>query len=394
MIRRPGFPPDIRVEKEAKALIAYRFNIHVICSNYEHRPYEEVYHNIHIHRICHRNKVLNKLNNLFYHIFFIDFLFYRKLKEVCEKHEISVINVFDLPMVKTALIFSRRTNKIPVIFDMLENWPAGLKFWRRDDAKSRLFDNIDAYKRLEKFCIDRVDRIIVVANEQKDRLIKLGVRQERVAIVMNTVDIEYLLNSKVYPNRVAQYRSKFLVSYPTIFSGDHRGIDIAVRSMIEVIKEVPNAHLLLIGDGRGRKKIEELVSALNLKEVVSLTGWVNFRYIPTYLDASDVCIIPYRRNEHTDTTVPHKIFQYMAMAKPVIVSDCKPLRRIVEETKCGLVVPPEDPESLAKAVVQQYRNSECAQNIGKNGREWVMKKYNWGLESEKLVKLYKQLLSQ
>ena len=79
------------------------------------------------------------------------------------------------------------------------------------------------------------------------------------------------------------------------------------------------------------------------------------------------------------------------MRKPVIVTDCKPLKRIVEECNCGLVVPSGDYDKMTKAIIKLYKNNELAKKLGENGRKAVEKKYNWKNEAEKLCKLYEGL---
>ena len=78
----------------------------------------------------------------------------------------------------------------------------------------------------------------------------------------------------------------------------------------------------------------------------------------------------------------------MAMRKPVIVTDCKPLKRIVEECDCGIVVPSGDYNEMAEAVIRLYKDKEYARKLGENGRRAVEEKYNWENEAKKLCKFY------
>ena len=81
----------------------------------------------------------------------------------------------------------------------------------------------------------------------------------------------------------------------------------------------------------------------------------------------------------------------MAMKKPVILTDCKPLKRIVEECDCGLVVPSGDYNEMAEAVIRLYKDKEYSRKLGENGRRAVEEKYNWENEAKKLCELYKIL---
>ena len=77
--------------------------------------------------------------------------------------------------------------------------------------------------------------------------------------------------------------------------------------------------------------------------------------------------------------------------KPVIVTDAKPLKRIVEETKCGIVVPSGDYNKMAEAIIGLHKDEKWTRKLGENGRNAVEEKYNWKNEAKKLVDLYKKL---
>ncbi|HII03049.1 TPA: glycosyltransferase family 4 protein [Methanosarcinaceae archaeon] len=137
--------------------------------------------------------------------------------------------------------------------------------------------------------------------------------------------------------------------------------------------------------------MKDLCKQLNIENDVIFTGWVDFSLVPSYIKASDVCLVPHHSNGHTNTTIPYKLFQYMSMEKPIIVTDCPPLKRIVEETGSGLVIPSGDYNKMAEAVVSLYENPESSKMMGENGKKAVEEKYNWKSEAEKLCALYKKI---
>jgi glycosyltransferase involved in cell wall biosynthesis len=158
-----------------------------------------------------------------------------------------------------------------------------------------------------------------------------------------------------------------------------------------VKKSVPSALLLLVGKGKNAEQLKKLTSELGLEDVVEFTGWVDFRLVPDYIKASSVCLVPHESNPHTDTTIPHKIFQYMLLEKPMVVTDAKPLKRIADETGCGLVVPSNDPVSMAQAICRILEDPNLQEELGKKGRKAALERYNWAIESEKLISLYEEL---
>ena len=78
----------------------------------------------------------------------------------------------------------------------------------------------------------------------------------------------------------------------------------------------------------------------------------------------------------------------MALGKPVVASRARAIARIISQTKCGYVVPPEDPTTLSKTVISLYKNKADAAEMVRNVARWVADKYNWEAEFLKLNKIY------
>jgi glycosyltransferase involved in cell wall biosynthesis len=102
-------------------------------------------------------------------------------------------------------------------------------------------------------------------------------------------------------------------------------------------------------------------------------------------------VIPHLRNDHTDTTIPHKLFHYMVLGRPVLTTDCHPLERIVGETRCGLVVPSGNAEEMARAAAS-LSEPDLRARMGEAGRRAVAAGYNWEHDAGVLIDLYRELL--
>ena len=88
-----------------------------------------------------------------------------------------------------------------------------------------------------------------------------------------------------------------------------------------------------------------------------------------------------------------KLFEYMALGLPIVVSDFPIFRDIVEKDRCGLCVNPEDPADVAKAIRWLIDNPREAEMMGRNGMDAVQRKYSWQTEAEKLQVFYRDLLA-
>ncbi|MBQ2581416.1 MAG: glycosyltransferase, partial [Ruminococcus sp.] len=89
-----------------------------------------------------------------------------------------------------------------------------------------------------------------------------------------------------------------------------------------------------------------------------------------------------------------KVYEYMSMGLPVILSDCEYNRKMVEKYKFGLCVDQENTDEVAKAIRTILDNPELAKRMGENGRKAVAERFNWGIEEKRLFKLYESVLKK
>ena len=340
-----------------------------------------------VHRRRISKAVFNKL-----HITILKFPFYRKFWEhFVRKSRIPLhaLHIHDLPLACVGLRLSRLWG-IPLILDFHENYPAALKTWEyAQERLARPFLEYNRWKRYEREMVAQADRIIVVIKEDKERFVRLGFPEEKFSVVANTI------NTSDFPTinwqKVKQIREQnFIILYEGGF-GIYRGLETAIAAMPMILKSIPNAKLILVGEGRNRYHLEQLARVKGINNRVNFTGWVSFKEIPTYIASSDVCLIPLLRMEKTETAMPHKLFHYWYLSKPVIVSNCRSLEQIVQEVSGGLVFQAGNPQDLAEKVIC-LKDFQLRLEIGKRGRQAILNRYNWSVDSQRLVQLYRELL--
>jgi glycosyltransferase involved in cell wall biosynthesis len=240
--------------------------------------------------------------------------------------------------------------------------------------------------------VNKADHIIVVIDEAKSRLIhQHNIAEEKITVVRNVVDVDAFLNHDLDPEIIHRYSNYFTVVYVG-GGGSHRGLDTVIQSLNLVQEYDIEIKLLLVGPGgKEAEKLMGLARAVGVEDLIEITGWQPMDKVPSYIHASDVCIVPHKKNPHTDNTIPHKLFQYMLLEKPIIVSNCDPLKRIVENVGCGLVFTSEDSQDIAEKLKAIYEDSKLRVEMGAKGREAVIKRYNWREESKSLASLYENL---
>jgi glycosyltransferase involved in cell wall biosynthesis len=98
--------------------------------------------------------------------------------------------------------------------------------------------------------------------------------------------------------------------------------------------------------------------------------------VPQILAASDACMVLLRRTELFKTVIPSKIFEAMAMERPILLGVEGESRGIIERSECGIAVEPENAAALAEGVMALCSDPERAASMGRNGAAWVRRHYN------------------
>lgn len=384
MLLQSEFPPDIRLEKEIKSLSAAGYSVSLMANCYSAENSSKTFPNVDIYRLSapYKKKSFNKILNF---PLFFNPKFVQLGKKLCREIKPAFIHAHDLPMLPLGLKLGKKFN-IPVIFDMHENYPEALKYFDKKGLVNLLFKNYRLAKYLERKTVPKADKIIVVVDESKNRLISEGIPQDKVHVVSNTVDPDFY-SAQTKFNEISDFKNKFVILYTGTISPE-RGLDTPVKALQMINKEIQNVHMLFVGAGPSLDELKNLAINTGVTENVSFVGWQPHNKLKEYLQVANVAMIPQPSNDFIDTTIPHKLFEYMSQGKPVIVSDAKPLKRIITETEAGEVFRSADPESFADTIKVIY---ESDKNYGRNGIEAVKNKYNWDVDSGELLKLYQDL---
>lgn len=383
MLSQTVFPPDIRLEREIRSLCKHGYKVLVVCNQYDQTKYPDF-------EFCKIERVKAvfsniKLNRLINFPFFLNPRYLITTFKNLIRFKPDYIHAHDLPMMPIAIVFGKLF-RIPIIFDMHENYPDALKYFEKKGLINLIFKNFWLAKYLEKICVRFSDSIIVVVEENKKRLEMLGVSPNKIFVVSNTVDIETFNTKSSNFSMVEKYAEKFLIVYSGGVSPD-RGLGTPIRALKYFDDNFSSVHLIIIGNGPSVPDLKRIALEQDVENKVEFIPWPGHDNIADYLNQANILIIPQPNNEFINTTVPHKLFEYMLIGKPVLVSDAVPLQRIVNETKCGEVFNSEDENDFVKKVIQISNSNET---YGENGMRAVKEKYNWKRDTEILLEMYSE----
>jgi glycosyltransferase involved in cell wall biosynthesis len=307
-----------------------------------------------------------------------------------------ILHVHDLVLVPTALRVGQ-TLGLPVVADLHENWPAALAAYRqspRFEGKQQLFDtwwDYATWQEREQAALSRCAAVICVVPEAAERLYDYGLARDKVVIVSNTEDETAFGKDPPDPEILRRYDGRWVALYIGTV-GRARGLDVVIRAVPQVIQQRQDFLFLIVGAKAGwEERYPKMAEELGVGRYVEALGWQPGSTVSSYIAASEVGLVPHRSLEHTNTTVPHKLFQYMLIGKPVVVSDCPPLKRIVQETESGVVFSAGDPESAAQALLKVALDPAAARRYAENARRAAQGPYSWRQDAGRLVDLYRRL---
>lgn len=171
-----------------------------------------------------------------------------------------------------------------------------------------------------------------------------------------------------------------------------RGIKEIVQA-IDIISKTEDTKLVLAGKFTPAS-LEEEISDLPGWKHTDFKGWVSREEAANILSEARIGLVLFHPEPNHMQAWPNKLFEYMSAGIPVIASDFTLWREIVSASDCGLLVDPLDPNAIAEAINWLFEHPEEAEQMGRRGREAVLKHYNWDNEAEKLISFYKKVLSK
>jgi glycosyltransferase involved in cell wall biosynthesis len=128
-----------------------------------------------------------------------------------------------------------------------------------------------------------------------------------------------------------------------------------------------------------------LIEEAQLEDNVKLLGAVAYEDIPYYIALCDLGIIPFPPLIWWRVSNPLKLLEYLAMAKPVVLTDIEAHRQVIGTAKCGIFMPDNDPLSIKYAIMSAYKCREDLSRYGRFGRTIVRDKYSWSSQVQALM---------
>ncbi|MFI6843447.1 glycosyltransferase family 4 protein [Kitasatospora sp. NBC_00085] len=168
-----------------------------------------------------------------------------------------------------------------------------------------------------------------------------------------------------------------------------KGQDTLIEAMPQILADVPDAVLLIVGDGPYRADLEKLADARGVRASVRFTGSVPWEELPAHYGAGDVFAMPCRtRRGGLDVEGLGIVYlEASATGLPVVAGDSGGAPDAVLEGETGYVVPGGSPAAAAERIVRLLNDEELRRRLGEAGRRWVDRSWRWDLLAGRLTSL-------
>lgn len=190
--------------------------------------------------------------------------------------------------------------------------------------------------------------LAIVSRGLIDHVVRCGARPERVHVLGNGVDLERF-NPSVAPAELGLDPSAFVIGFTGSLKKWH-GIDVLLEAFRLVHEKVPEAHLLIVGDGPKHGWAKGFARGARLEQAITMAGWVDHAGLPSLIARMDVATAPYPLSENSYFS-PLKLYEYLAVGRPVVASAIGQAAEVIEDGVNGVLTPPGDAGALAEALL-------------------------------------------
>ena len=289
--------------------------------------------------------------------------------------------------------FVSRIKRVPWVLEIRDLWPESIM------AVGAVHRSLTLrwLVWLANFAYRKADRVLCVTDSFKTAIIAEGIPAAKIEVIKNGVDLEFFSPERSLGPEATHIpgldntQGKFVVSYVGTHGMAH-GLE-TVLSAAELLRDLPDVLFLLVGDGAERDHLVRQRDIMRLDNVILLEQQPKTR-MPAIWAVTDVSLVLLRDKPLFRTVIPSKIFESMAMMKPVILGVRGESEALLEESGAGICVQPESAVQLARAVRRLYASPDERRAMGQAGRHFVQAHFDRQVLAARYLELLKTVVAE
>ncbi len=232
------------------------------------------------------------------------------------------------------------------------------------------------------------DVIVAISNDAKNGLLKLHFPKNKIRVIYSTIDEKSFqkknINRKKILEKFGLKPNEFIVGTLATLK-PRKGISTLIDAAKIVIQKIPNVKFLIIGKGPQKNELERKVKFLNLQNNVMF-----YDFIENVNEAYSIFNLMVLSS--LTEGLPAVLLEAMFFGVPIVATKVGGIPEIIEDGVSGILIPPEDPEGLAEAIVKTYENPNFASEMAKNAYIRFEKYFTAEKMARQYEKVYKELL--
>ncbi len=282
-------------------------------------------------------------------------------------------------------VLASRMRRVPFVLEIRDIWPEGI------EAVGALQNRwlLRTLEWLERRMYCSAGHIVTVGNGYRDKIIEKAAVADRISVIPNGVDLELFTPRPPEKEFLQKWglQDRFVCSW-TGTIGMTCGLEVLLEAA-NTLKQKGRTDICfcLVGDGALRKRLQEMVKEGGLGDMIVFVGRQPKDRMPSILASSHACLVHLKKHEHFEALIPSKIFEMLAMRRPIIMGVRGQSLDIVNKAGAGVTMEPESAESLVKAVETLADDPELALRLGRAAREYVVINYNRDILADTFLRM-------
>jgi glycosyltransferase involved in cell wall biosynthesis len=393
IVRHSFYPSELNVKREAAALLAEDFEVHVVCLRKPTEAAHEVIQGVRVHRLPVAHKRGRIRRYLFeYNAFLI--LASIKLLQLHAQDRLCAVQVNTMPDYLVFATLALKLSGTKVVLHMHEPMPElfGTLF-----GQHRHGWLVRAIRLAERLSVAYADRVLTVTEQMREKLGERGANIAKVGVIVNVPD-DRLFALECYPELVRQVAA---IKHEDNRNGIFRllchgaierryGLELIVEAVALVVDKIPGVQFRFMGEGDYLGEVLARARELGVASHVHYLGYVSFEKMIEEILATDVAIVPMRRNPYSVLVHTNKMYEYMALKRPIIASRLGAVASYFPENTL-LYFTSDDAEDLARQILYAADNPE--EMSARTRRVAALyEAYRWEHEKRKYVRVYHDLV--
>ena len=239
-----------------------------------------------------------------------------------------------------------------------------------------------SFLRMQKKVAPQLNRIVCPSNQSKaDVIEELKVNEENVDVVLNGIDLDSFNRDERVEKKPYRIITTASADVPL------KGLKFLIEAMTEIIEEIPEAHLMVLGRAKEKGDIAKQISRLNLEEKISFRSGLSQSEVVSLYLSSHICVIP-----SLYEGFGFGAGEAMACGLPLISTQSGGLKEVIGQE--AVIIEAASSEAIVKAVKDLFSNKEKQLALSRAGRKRMEKEFNWMKAAEAYEKIYSKTIKE